>query len=228
MHLYPNIQRGGVSDLNRTQLPLQEKPFPPKGNTKTGQTSITITLIKRETKAQHSSRQWTTLQSQNRFKSKLERYGQSCYRTPSAKDKAQINRSLVFVSSWALNVAKRHHSKLTQANFSQVNVNKKGSCSLRAFGYLRFNKGGEKTLVQLPQKYRCQQFWAIPSVLVSYFFCLSSCSHLMLRFAFPRCFRWVKEWSENIHGNPLFAWWTYLFTPGSSHLEVITSPYLNL
>lgn len=41
-------------------------------------------------------------------------------------------------------MAKRHHSKLTQANFSQVNVNKKGSCSLRAFGYLRFNKGGEK------------------------------------------------------------------------------------
>lgn len=141
----PKHTRGGVSDSNRTQLPLQEKPFPPKGNTKTGQTSITITLIKRETKAQHSSRKWTTLQSQNRFKSKLERYGQSCYWTPSAKDKAaQTNRSLVLVSSWALNVAKRHHSKLTQANFSQVNVNKKGSFSLRAFGYLRYNKRGEK------------------------------------------------------------------------------------
>lgn len=100
VHLYPNIQGGGVSDLSRTQLPLQEKPFPPKGNTKTGQTSITITLIKRETKAQHSSRQWTTLQSQNRFKSKLERYSQSCYWTPSAKDKAaQTNRSLALVSS---------------------------------------------------------------------------------------------------------------------------------
>lgn len=187
VHFYPNIQGGGVSDLNRTQLPLQEKPFPPKGNTKTGQTSITITLIKRETKAQHSSRQWTTLQSQNRFKSKLERYGQSCYWTPSAKDKAaQTNRSLVLVSSWALNVAKRHHLKVTLANFSQVNVNKKGSCSLRAFGYLRFNKGGEKkALVQLPQKSRCQQFWAIPSVLVSSFFASPHALTLCCALHFP-------------------------------------------
>lgn len=80
--------------MSRTQLPLHEKPFPPKGNTKTGQTSITITLIKRETKAQHSSRQQTTLQSQDRFKSKLEQYGQSCYWTPSAKDKAAQTRVL--------------------------------------------------------------------------------------------------------------------------------------
>lgn len=38
-------------------------------------------------------------------------------------------------------MAKRHQSKLIQANVSQVNVNKKGSCSLRAFAYLRLNEG---------------------------------------------------------------------------------------
>lgn len=82
----------------------------------------------------------------------------------------------------------------------------------------------EKPLMQLPQKSRCQQFGAVPSVPVFCFSCLSSPSRLMLHFAFPRCIRRVKEWSEHIRGNPLFAWWTYLFTPGSSHLEVITAP----
>lgn len=82
----------------------------------------------------------------------------------------------------------------------------------------------EKPLMQLPQKSRCQRFGAVPSVPVFCFSCLSSPSRLMLHFAFPRCIRRVKEWSEHIRGNPLFAWWTYLFTPGSSHLEVITAP----
>lgn len=45
----------GVSGLSRAQLPLQKKLVLPLGNTKTGHSSITITLIKRETKAQHTS-----------------------------------------------------------------------------------------------------------------------------------------------------------------------------
>lgn len=85
-------------DLSRVQLPLQKKPFRPKGNTKTGHTSIKISLIKRETKAQHLSRKQTMVQSLNGFKSKLEQYIQSCCWTPSAKDKAaQTNRSRVLV-----------------------------------------------------------------------------------------------------------------------------------
>lgn len=213
----------GVSGLSRTQLPLQKKnqPFLPLGNTKTGHSSITITLIKRETKDQHSS--------SSRIRTGL---NQSFSHTPqlSLLDSISKRQLALKQGSFLGEFRSFKHGQKTLFRYdlgkkkSQVNVNKNKRCSLWASASFMFLQRREKPLMQLPQKSRCQQFGAVPSVPVFCFSCLSSPSRLMLHFAFPRCIRWVKEWSEHICGNPLFAWWTYLFTPGSSHLEVITAP----
>ena len=54
------------------------QPFLPQGYTKTGQSSITITLIKRETKAQHSHKQQTVLEIVNRGLNQNFSYAQTC------------------------------------------------------------------------------------------------------------------------------------------------------
>lgn len=77
VHLYLNMQSLHRSaDITRTvswcleglrfeyspTSSAKTYPFLPRGYTKTGHSSITITLIKRETKAQHSHKQQTTLE----------------------------------------------------------------------------------------------------------------------------------------------------------------------
>ena len=63
--LFPGACR--VSGLSTAQLALQKKqPFLPPGYTKTGHSSITITLISRETKAQHSHELQTMQEIVNR------------------------------------------------------------------------------------------------------------------------------------------------------------------
>lgn len=97
------------------------------------------------------------------------------------------------------------------------------TCSQWAFPYLWFIKG--TVSFSCLRRVSVSGFDPFLSVLV--FSVSPRLSHpLALRFcfAFPRCIRRVKAWSEHIHGNPLFAWWTYLFTPGSPLLEVITPP----
>ncbi len=56
-----------VSGLSTARLALQKHNlFPPQGYTKTGHSSITITLIKREKKAQHLHKQLTMPEIVNR------------------------------------------------------------------------------------------------------------------------------------------------------------------
>ncbi len=132
---------GGASGLSPAQPALQKQPFPPQGYTKTGHSSITITLIKRETKAQHSHKQQTTLErvkgslNQNFSdmlklvvqdfisKNKLVRktlMGASFYKALNV-DKYQTTKYKIIRKYWEIQSLGSNYSEITFRNYQSKN-----------------------------------------------------------------------------------------------------------